>query len=337
MTDKALYVDMFDSAQGHRGQYAAMLPPLIDGRRVTLTWDVVLARQPILISMIEESFSRFVLVGLVRALIGRVTAGLLFRPLPAVRAASFKLKVKHRILQALKLIGVRSITILPFSVEPRFAEIAASWIYDPQFWDLYAPGAEPVGLAEGPLAREVREKAAGRRICCAIGRQDQDKGFDHFVRLWLDNPELREQVLFVCGGKVSPNLAALADEFAAAGGLAYNRFITDEELFDLYAVSDMIWACYAESYDQASGIFGRAMQQGIPVILRASSLIHRFCQRQGLSYVALGPDTAPAAMLDLPPRGDVTEAVLRGRAMANESVARLRAALGLAPQEMGDG
>jgi hypothetical protein len=45
---------MLDSAHGHRGQYAAMLPPLMDGRRVVLTRETVLAREPILISMIES-------------------------------------------------------------------------------------------------------------------------------------------------------------------------------------------------------------------------------------------------------------------------------------------
>jgi hypothetical protein len=86
----------------------------------------------------------------------------------------------------------------------------------------------------------VRAAAKGRRICVAIGRQDRDKGFDQFVRFWLDNPALRDEVLFVCGGKVVAELGDLAQAFEEAGGLAFNRFITDEELFDLYAVSDMV-------------------------------------------------------------------------------------------------
>jgi hypothetical protein len=92
-------------------------------------------------------------------LMGRVTAGLLFRPSPALREKGLPHHVKRWILQAIRLIGVRAVTILPFSVEPQFARIAASWIYDPQFWDLCTPGAVPLTWGEGALAQEVRTSA----------------------------------------------------------------------------------------------------------------------------------------------------------------------------------
>lgn len=327
----AIYVDIGDGLEGHRAHYGSLLPPLIGARRARLDWRTILARQPILISMIEESFLGYVLACLARAAMGRVTAGLLFRPLPPLREKGFRLGLKRLVLQALNALpAVRTMTILPFSLEPGFARLARGWMHDPQLWDLYVPGDERPGHVEGALAASIREAAAGRTICCAIGRQDSDKGFDHFARLWLNYPALHRDMLFVFGGKVTPGFARLAQDFAGAGGLAFDRFISDEELFDLYAVADVVWSCYAPSYDQASGIFGRSLQLGIPTMVRAGSLIHKTCVDLGVPHLAIGAQTQGDDFRALPPREDHAKAAARGRAMALESLARLRAMLGLA-------
>lgn len=330
----SVYVDIGNGIDGHRGHYGALLPPLIHARRAHLDRRTVMAREPILISMVEESFFRYVLTCLLRSGMGRVTAGLLFRPLPPLREKGFRLAVKRWCLMLLRALPrVRTMTILPFSLEPDFDRIAASWIHDPQFWDLHLPGCpgqEAPAHAEGMLAAQIRAAAAGRKICCAMGRQDSDKGFDQFARLWLDNPALRQDMLFVFGGKVTPSLSALAQDFADAGGLAFNRFITDEELFDLYAAADVVWACYAPRYDQASGIFGRAMQMGLPVFVRSQSLIHRSCINLGVPHRAIDEGTTASDLGTLPPREAPDHAARRGQAMARESMGRLRAALGLA-------
>jgi hypothetical protein len=109
-----------------------------------------------------------------------------------------------------------------------------------------------------------------------------------------------------------------------AGGYACDRFISNEELFDLYACADLIWCCYAADYDQASGVFGRAIQLGIPVVVREGALIHKFCLAQGLPCVAIR-EAADAAAMTVPCRADAMaarrDAIERGR-VAHDSLRR---------------
>jgi hypothetical protein len=42
-----------------------------------------------------------------------------------------------------------------------------------------------------------------------------------------------------------------------------------------------VWSCYAPDYDQASGIFGRAVQLGVPAIVRTSSYLAKLADHIG--------------------------------------------------------
>ncbi len=92
----------------------------------------------------------------------------------------------------------------------------------------------------------------------------------------------------------------------AGGGLLIDRRLDDAELESLYVVSDVIWSCYAPEYDQASGIFGRALQLGVPVIVRRGSLLHRFASgiRSPVLPLEFGDVSGGARLLtqDLPGR-----------------------------------
>ena len=246
MSDGTITIlDISRSDDGHRGQYMLFLAELFDARRVGFSWRGALTRQPVLVSMIEESFGRYVAVACLRAMLGRRTVGLLFRPRPALEGAGLRFAAKRLVLRGLRgLREVRTLTILPFAVEPGFSRLADGWIYDLQCWDMCgADGAvQPLSASDaGALAAEMREAAGGRRICCAVGRQDAAKGFDQFAAMFTGSPALREAMLFVSGGKVAPDLTNAAAELAAAGALVRNRFISDDELLDLYAAADLVW------------------------------------------------------------------------------------------------
>ncbi len=335
--EAAILLELSGNRHGHREHYVALLSRLLDAAPRRPGWSLLVDRRPILITAIEESLLLYAGLGLVRALLGRRTAGLLMRPLPTVAGRSTRLRTKRWLLHLLRRFArIQTLTILPFSLEPRFARIAHGWIHDPQFWDCYAEDTPPSARQPGRLADAIRQAAAGRLTCCAIGGQGVAKGFDLFAALWNTDPALRSRMLFAYGGVVDPRQAAAAEAFAAQGGFARDRFISDEELFDLYAAADLIWCCYAPDYDQASGIFGRAMQLGIPMVVRKGSLIHRMCIAEGLAHVALDTEGGglPAAALDpaaIPPREPLERAARRGLLQAGESLARLHAALGLAP------
>ena len=78
-----------------------------------------------------------------------------------------------------------------------------------------------------------------------------------------------------------------ASRFTAAGGMLEDRMITDDELFSLYATATYAWCCYAPHYDQASGIFGRAAQLGVPAIVRAGSVVERFRAQHNITGIAV--------------------------------------------------
>jgi hypothetical protein len=318
------------SEGGHRGSYMALLAKLLNGARANGLWQMLCATRPVLFLTIEGAFLSYCFIALLRALNGRRTLGLLLRPGPALNGRSLRLKVKRHILFLLRrLPQVQTFTILPFSVEPSFNMIADGWIYDPQLWDLTPAEREQTERAKGVLCEEIYKIAGGRRICCAFGYQNKGKGFEWFAGLYTKQLALRDALLFAFGGKVSDEVAAYLPIFKQAGGYACNRFLTDAELLDLYAVTDLVWCAYEPNYDQASGIFGRAVQLGIPVVVRRGSFIHRLCEIEGFSHLAIDAESDWCSFAVSTPREGSDKTAERASRMSQESLNRLRIALGV--------
>lgn len=323
-------LDLSLGAEGHRGAYVAMLCRLFPAQVLRFGAAALFSRRPVLVPFIEESLPRYVLACLIGALVGRRTVGFLFRPRPALEGRELRMRIKRGVLAALRrLPGVSTLTILPFAVEPGFARIASGWIYDLQLWDLVEPGQPAPVEVGGALADRLRRQAGGRKLCVAVGRQDRGKGFDQFVTAWTGNAELREAMQFAFGGMVDPALEPAAKAFAAKGGFGLDRLISDAELLDFYAAADLVWCVYAPDYDQASGILGRAMQFGIPVAVRAGSLIERLCRAEGHPCVAVGATSEAGLWEALPPRLKAQAARSRAVRHGAESRRRLAAALGI--------
>ena len=291
MVSPKVYIEIA-SLDGHRGSYLKFFCKLFDGARTQSIAKMLFAKQPVFFITLEGSFGLYAFVASVRALVGRRTVGLLLRPLPAVEGRSLRLRAKRLVLKILRRISaVQTLTILPFSVEPRFASIADGWIYDPQLWDLNENDRKSVANGGGPLTREIHKVACGRRVCIALGRQDLAKGFNQFVQFFCSSQELRKEMLFAYGGRVNNELSFLANNFDKFNGFALNRYVADEEILDLYAASDLVWCVYDSNYDQASGIFGRAFQLGIPVMVRRNSLVHRMCQLENFPHLDIDDET----------------------------------------------
>lgn len=273
---------------GHRQPYVNLVGRLWAAASKPLE-ALPLHRGPVLFLMIEEAFGAFVAVALLRALLGRRTVGLLFRPAPALSDASPRLRFKRLVLRGLKRVGpCRVLTILPFSIDARYATIADDHIYDFQLWDIDAAIAARAADADGnasELAARIGGQRLGRRVVCAVGGQNVDKGFDLLARIYVEQPALREAYLFVSGGRVDAGSQVAARALSAAGGIVIDRFVTDEELWSLYASADLVWCRYSEAYDQASGIFGRAVQLGITPVLRSGSQLERFCRAEAIDYL----------------------------------------------------
>jgi len=274
------------SLGGHRKSYLELVLKLFPSKRVDAK-ELFRPTSLVLFLMIEDSFMLYFLVCMWRSLIGKETAGLLFRPKPVVESASLRLKIKKIALYYLKKkSNVKTILIVPQSAHPKFLDISDGWIYDFQFWDLQESDYQMFmdiksGNNIAPLFSAIHELRGNRNVLCALGRQDRIKGFDVFANTYINEKDVRSKFLFAYGGKVK-GFDKLADKFENAGGFGDNRFVSDDDLISLYAASNLVWSLYAEDYDQASGIFGRAVQLGIPVIVRRGSLIHQICEIENI-------------------------------------------------------
>lgn len=264
-----------NSFEGHRREYISLFKRIITsaGAEVevrSLRWTDA-SRKPVIFSlMLEENTSKFFLIALARAVAGRRSVALMFRPGEAIEARSLKHWIKRAGLKLLlRFRSVHILTILPFALRPEFKGIARDWIYDPQLWDL----SEHKEASSTEMSRELRTQANGRRLLVALGAQNSGKGFDYLAEIWAANPQLRERFHFAACGKVAAGSAKAAASFIAHGGQLVDRFLEDDEVLSAYACADVVWSCYSPEYDQASGIFGRAVQTGVPAVVREGAYL----------------------------------------------------------------
>ncbi len=327
-----LLVDFDAGEHGHRGQYNAMLARLFPIRPARFGLGLLLARAPMLCPQIEAAPAKFAIASLIRGLLGRRSVGLMLRPLPALRGRSLRLRAKRAMLKLLLQVpGAQVLTIVPFAIEPGLSSIAKGWIHDLQNWDMQLDPAPALASDGQCLAQTIRRQAAGRAVCCAIGRQEREKGFDRFAALFCASPDLRQTMLFAFGGKVSPTLTEAASAMANAGGFALDRLVSDAELAGLYLAADLVWCVYSRDYDQASGVLGRAMQHGIPVAARRGSVIAAICAHERHPCIEIDDDAGCEALATIPPRCNPDFAQGRARQHGEVSLARLAAALQTAP------
>lgn len=270
------YVTYFKSEIAEMGQAAVVEPSL---------WRATWKRGPLVIPMLEQGIKGNILALLVRGLLGRRTLCLVFRAIDAAASGSGRHRAKRWLLAAVRRIpGAGLVSIVPASVEPQIAGFINGWIYDPELCDL---SEETLNREPGERVSAIKAQAAGRVLVVSLGALSEQKGFGYFARLWSSSAALRERCLFVAAGPVPEGMKASAQSFVADGGVLLDERIDDAVLFDFYAAADVIWCCYAPDYDQASGIFGRAVQFGKTALLRSGSHVERFAAVVGQPAASL--------------------------------------------------
>jgi len=282
---------------GHRSEYDRLFNRIFQEARFQVDYVIDADQSPehtnlLFYSMIDtvpgQTFSSLIRT-IARSILGRKTVGLFFRPGDCIYATGLKYKIKKMLFRiTAHLPHVSILTILPFEICPDFSKIATNGIYDPQLWDLQYLGASTDGAPD--LQRQIVTAAQGRRIVIALGGQNYSKGFDCMVDLWCSSSEVRDSFLFVATGKVSADSLGKARQFEQNSGFLLNRFIDNNELFALYQLADIVWSCYAPQYNQASGIYGRAVQLGVPVVVREGSYLEKLGEMIGHPTLALGFD-----------------------------------------------
>lgn len=331
---------------GHRSSYVDFACRTFGAKRIGEA-ELLSEKDILLFLMIEEGFGRYVFTALARSLTGRRTMGLLFQPLPCVSNPNLKRLVKQWSLRLLRrLPRISTLTILPHDLHPGFSRIADGSIHDFQFWDLperdvervralreqfaveilpetEAPPCTEDVLDLAPLTHHIRELSGGRMVIVALGGLNRLKGFDALASQYIANPALQHAAFVAAGGEVAAESTKVGHDLRNAGAWLPDRFLTDEEMLALYAAADAVWCCYSQDYDQASGILGRAMQLGVPVIVRAGSLNHRLCEMVEYPHLAINGDDLKQSLSRLPPplsRKSASQLVERFR---NESLLAL--------------
>jgi hypothetical protein len=283
---------------GHRQAYLDLLSstfgasPVCGPIRGELRSQLVMADR-LLLATLDDDIVGFTLLATERSLRGKATAALFLRPQSCFQrdVRSWSKAQLFRLLK--KMPHLATITITPFSAAPHYASVAHAGVCDPQYWDF----ANRLKQAFQPtlLSEELVRRAAGRPIGCAMGRLASAKGIPFLAAILERSPQLRESMLWVCAGTVTDAERSLAERLMSAGIVVVDRFLSEAEIESLYGVTSAVWASYTPDYDQASGIFGRAMQLGVPAIVRRGSIIEHFARRHGVPVIAIAHDVPEVA------------------------------------------
>ena len=271
------FYSRFDS--GHRKEYIKYCEEELSGERLYM-FSSFFKRKKIIFLMIEECFLAYFFISIIRSLFRMETYGLLFRGLEVIEKHSLRHRIKYFLLCILKCNPyIKTISIIPFFIAEKLDEIADDWIFDIQFYDLDFFRRTAIDNVKEDIAIKVlpKLKLNGRKIICALGRQDINKGSKEFVRIYNEYESLRDKFIFVMAGACSGISQSDCEKFESNGGILINRNISNGELLRLYEISDLIWACYSPKYNQSSGIFGRALQLNKMVIVRVGSVTEKIC------------------------------------------------------------
>ncbi len=270
------YLDLFVNLTGFK--------PLIGPVSRQNFLELVSAKK-VLFATVGHAFRRFWLVCLLRSITGKTT-GVIFLGAMRYRTASnlptsffdrFLLKI-WKILPKQRLLA-----ITPYNVEPTLAEVTNDYIYDPQMWDLWLENT-PVVFPTTPLSTSVERVKKGKNVLIFIGQTTKQKGFEELVKFAEAN---RATLHVVAAGTVSQECATAVEKLRSLNMTVENRFITDEELLSLYGITDYAWSFYPPEYDQASGIFGRAIQLGVKPVIRTGSVIARTAEQLNIPSIQL--------------------------------------------------
>jgi hypothetical protein len=274
---------------GHQQAYADLFGPMFDltpstGKIGPKLWFQLCRAKRAFFPTLDDDVPGFLAVSLMRSLIGRRTAGLFLHPNSCLERG-MRAKVKYLLFFVLcRIPGVSVISILPFDSMPGMDRVATHCVHDPQLWD-QVDNPPPV---DPEVKARILALANGRPILAYLGWATEQKGFPFLARVVAARPSLVDDMLIIAAGKIHQHCQDAAAGLAAAGAVIWDRFVTDAEMAALYDVSTLVWVCYAPGYDQASGIFGRAIQAGRqPVIRDTATTIGNYVRELGVNAVAL--------------------------------------------------
>lgn len=302
--------------QGHFRRGVEVVSRALDGQprlaALRRAWPGLIAwRGPLVLNTSNSYLKAFLIIALIRHLLGRRTVGIMTRDPRTYRARWAATGLPRT---ALEFVFSRS-RVRVFSIMVPADRTADGWLYDIEWWDLQiAP------LPEG---------MAPPSTVLLLGDVNVSKGLGFFIEVAQAAAARGYTLNFVVVGDAGEFPPTAAAAFQAAGGRILPRIHDDAVFVNHMRHADWIWCCYRPPRDWSSGLFGRALQLGKRTIVRKGSYLEAFQKRYG-----------QGAAIDF---GDV-ESLLRVLTSANEekasvpiaefadlSIGRLKEACGLLP------
>ncbi len=320
---------------GHHKAYADLFERIF-GLKLSLgTIDrargkTLVASQQLFFGTIDDDIAGFTHIALRRAMRGQQTAGIFMQP-QSCFTTSWHSRMKRLYFSIISRIPYVSVlSIVPFPALPAIQKVATGWMHDPQLWDLVDSIADAA-----PVDRTTHftKLANGRPMLAFVGTVSENKGIVHLADILSADPTLTQRLFVIVAGQVTENAKGAMTKIRAAGGTILDERISDADLAALYNASAAIWACYHPLFDQASGIFGRAVQFGRrPVIRDGARVMGYYADLLDVNPVRLPEDPVAAAAVlvealcaTAPAVPDLTETLRGWRA---DFIATVRRSLG---------
>ena len=280
----------FENLNGHRESYNELfvscfsLSPLTGKMNVKKFFSLVSAKK-LLFGTLDDGYFSFMLISVLRTVLGKKTVAIFIRPAQCFMSNKIIYRIKFFLFYFLKrLKKISVVTIVPFSIRESYKKVAAIGLHDPQLWDL---SEEKHWGLESELSARIISQAKGRKIVSFVGSVSENKGIEFFIRLIAGNSYLKKDFLFVIAGKFNTSTVDYKEKIKDFDVVVYDKFINNLELSSLYNVSDYVWCCYHPDYDQASGVFGRAVQSGTIAITREGALLNDYNIYPGVRTLTL--------------------------------------------------
>jgi glycosyltransferase involved in cell wall biosynthesis len=269
---------------GHRGAYLDLFADMFNLEACKGALDKKMARrlwksERLMFATLDDTVIGFAFIALLRSLTGRLTVGIMLRSQSCRADGTVVQRIKYWLFHSLSSMpSVSVFSILPHSLRPEVASVSSGWVHDPQLWDYIGNKPDP----DLDLCAAITERAAGRRVLVFIGSISFIKGISLLAAVAED---LAKDFLIVVAGKALPDVDDEVRRLISAGAMVEVRRVSDQEIEALYEMADLVWCCYHPDYDQASGIFGRAVQFGRAVVVREGAMIAKYGHLAPISNV----------------------------------------------------
>jgi glycosyltransferase involved in cell wall biosynthesis len=248
----------------------------------------------LLFATLDDDIFGFLYISLARSFLGKKTVALFLSPhscfLPGWR--SYLKKTLFKMIKLFPRVSVFS--FLPFEAAPHLTGVATASVHDPQLWDLLSV---PPDIDQKMISR-VHGIARGRPVLVFLGTVALEKGIDRLAEILQCSPNLSEKICVIIAGRVNKNCKNQVNICVSHGATLWDRRVSDEEMASLYVASELVWVCYNSNYDQASGIFGRAVQHSRrPVINEQATIVGYYSKILNINEIRLPEDPIKASKI----------------------------------------